>query len=362
MPDEKFNILYVDDEENNLISFKAAFRRKFNVFTAPSAEEGLKILHEEKVPIIITDQRMPGVTGVQFLEKIIPEFPDSIRMILTGFSDIEAIIQAINTGRVFRYITKPWDEQELEMTINNAINLYSLKQSNKQLLDELNQKVHEQEKTLNLFKRYVPPAVVEKSLEQDEASIFDGELKEVSVMFCDIRNFTELSAELDPKEVVQFLNYFYAMMSECIREHNGFVCQFIGDEIFAIFGAPLSYPENHTNAVFAAIDMMRKLKDVNAYLLEHMHHQIEIGIGINTGEVVAGNLGTKDKIAYSITGDTVNTGKRIETLTKDAPNTILISNRTFESAPGLFLVKSWEPIYVKGKKEKIVVHEVLGRK
>ncbi|HUM48070.1 MAG TPA: response regulator, partial [Chitinophagales bacterium] len=124
MDEEKFNVLYVDDEENNLISFRAAFRRNYNIFTATSAAEGIRLLHQHTIPIIITDQRMPQMTGVQFLEKIIPEYPDTIRMILTGFSDIEAIIQAINTGRVFRYITKPWDENELKMTIDNAISLY----------------------------------------------------------------------------------------------------------------------------------------------------------------------------------------------------------------------------------------------
>ena len=159
MIDQKNKVLYVDDEENNLISFRASFRHNYNVFTASNAETGINILRKENIPIIITDQRMPEITGVQFLEKIIPEFPDSIRMILTGFSDIEVIIQAINTGRVFRYITKPWDENELKMTIDNAISLFQLHQRNKQLLADLDQRLKEREKTLELFKRYVPSSV-----------------------------------------------------------------------------------------------------------------------------------------------------------------------------------------------------------
>ena len=148
---KKYNILYVDDEEQNLISFKAAFRREYNIFTALSGEEGLKILHNHSVDLIITDQRMPHMTGIQFLEKVIPQYPDTVRMILTGFSDVEAIIGAINTGRVYRYITKPWDETELHMTIENACQLAELQSKNKQLILDLKQKVEEQEKILKLF-------------------------------------------------------------------------------------------------------------------------------------------------------------------------------------------------------------------
>src|SRR4030095_14309959 len=137
MDGSKFSVLYVDDEEHNLVSFRATFRRDYQVFTAKSAREGLQLLRENWIPIIITDQRMPELTGVQFLEKLLPEFPESIRMILTGFSDIQAIIEAINSGRIFRYITKPWDETELRMTIDNAINLYKLQQKNKELLNNL---------------------------------------------------------------------------------------------------------------------------------------------------------------------------------------------------------------------------------
>ena len=356
------SVLYVDDEENNLISFRAAFRRNYEIFTAINADEGINILHKEQVPVIITDQRMPGITGVEFLEKIIPEYPETVRMILTGFSDIEAIIQAINTGRVFRYITKPWNENELKMTIDNAFELYGLQQRNKKLITDLDQIVKEQDRTLGIFKKYVPPAIVEQSLKAtDDSNLLTGELLEVSVLFCDIRNFTEISAALNPKEVVQFLNYFYRLMTDCVKRHNGYVNQYVGDEVFAIFGAPLSYPENHSNAVFAALEMIDAIRDFNEKFSSQINHRIDVGIGINSGEVVAGNLGTIDQMQYSITGDTVNTAKRIETLTKDAPNTILIHDSTWQKVKSLFKVTSREPVLVKGKKEPLLVHQVLGR-
>jgi phosphoserine phosphatase RsbU/P len=131
------SILYVDDEKDNLTVFNSAFRRDYEVHIAGSGQEGLEILKKYEIQVIITDQRMPEMTGIQFLEKIIPDYPDCIRMILTGFSDIEAIIQAINTGRVYRYITKPWSKEELKINIDKAIETYQLRRHNKQLIEDL---------------------------------------------------------------------------------------------------------------------------------------------------------------------------------------------------------------------------------
>lgn len=357
-----FSILYVDDEPQNLVSFKATFRREYRVFTALGGQEGLDILRNEPVQLIITDQRMPGMTGVQFLEQTLTDYPDTIRMILTGFSDTEAIIDVINHARIFRYITKPWDEQELRMTIENARQLYELQQSNKNLLRELQHKVEEQERTLKLFMKYVPEAVVERALSNTTDSIFEGEMKEVTVLFCDIRGFTPLSEELGPKEVVTFLNDYYAAMTDVVKRHNGTVNQFVGDEVFACFGAPIPTENNEGNAVLCAIEMMEVQQKLNARYQPQIGHEVTVGIGINAGMVVAGNLGSEDKISYSVTGDTVNTGKRIETLTREAPNSILISERVHERVKDLVDAKAWGPIAVRGKREKILVFEVLGRK
>ncbi|MEN9522975.1 MAG: hypothetical protein RL065_1352 [Bacteroidota bacterium] len=133
---KNYNILYVDDEQHNLNSFKAAFRRHYNVFTALGAKEGIEVLNNNPIHLIITDQRMPEMTGVEFLEKAIGLYPETIRMILTGFSDVEDIIRAINTGRIYRYITKPWQEQELKMTIDLALDSLDLRIRNTELQQE----------------------------------------------------------------------------------------------------------------------------------------------------------------------------------------------------------------------------------
>lgn len=137
MTKEKISILYIDDESNNLVSFKATFRRDFKVYTAESAKEGKKILEENPIQVIISDQRMPEITGVDFFESIIDEYPEQIRILLTGYTDIQAVIDAINKGQVYRYITKPWNEHELKMTIENAFEIYRLRKENKQLTKEL---------------------------------------------------------------------------------------------------------------------------------------------------------------------------------------------------------------------------------
>ncbi|MCG3121612.1 MAG: Regulator of RpoS [bacterium] len=359
MSKKNFKILYVDDEENNLTSFHAVFRREYEIFTAASGEAGIEIIRKNNIDLIITDQRMPRMTGIQFLEKIQPEYPDTIRMILTGFSDVEAIIGAINTGRVFRYIMKPWNENELRMTIENARQISDLTKKNKVLFADLQHEVEEQKKTLRLFKKYVPAPVVEKTRHASEDALFDGELKTIALLFCDIRGFTPLCEQLSPKEVVSFLNDYYATMSEAVTRHNGTVIQYVGDEVFAAFGAPVAIADMEKSAVFCAMEMMRRLEEFNDKYRQRIGKDTPIGIGLNYGEVVAGNLGSEYKIGYALTGDAVNTGKRIETITKDYPNSILMSAAIYEKVKDAVATKEFTPLTVKGKKEPIRVYQVL---
>ncbi len=166
-------ILYIDDEKDNLTVFNSAFRRDFKVHLAKSGTEGLEIMKKEDVHLVLTDQRMPEMTGVEFLEKIIPDYPDCIRMVLTGFSDVEAIIQAINKGRVYRYITKPWNKEELKITIDRALEAYNLRQQNKDLVaslkeanETLERKVVERTKQIELQKEEITDSIKYASLIQ----------------------------------------------------------------------------------------------------------------------------------------------------------------------------------------------------
>lgn len=137
MLEKKINILYVDDEENNLISFKAVFRLKYKVFTAISAIEGMKILETKPIEIIITDQRMPEMTGIEFLEKVLEVYPEPMRILLTGYADMNAVIDAVNKGKIFHYLSKPWNEEELDITIKRAYEVYQANQELKEMNGKL---------------------------------------------------------------------------------------------------------------------------------------------------------------------------------------------------------------------------------
>lgn len=129
----KINVLYIDDEVNNLNTFKASYRREFNIYTAESAEEGRKVLDNNEIEVILTDQRMPGMTGVEFLASILNEYPDSMRILVTGYSDLNAVIDAINLGQVYRYVPKPWNNEDLKILIHQAYEVYRLRKENKEL-------------------------------------------------------------------------------------------------------------------------------------------------------------------------------------------------------------------------------------
>jgi len=134
---DKHSILYIDDEQHNLISFNSTFRRDYEIHLANSGPRGLEIMKETPVHLVITDQRMPEMTGIEFLEKIVSLYPDCMRIVMTGYSDMEAIIQAINKGKVYSYISKPWNRDELKITIDRALEVSKLKKLNKTLIEDL---------------------------------------------------------------------------------------------------------------------------------------------------------------------------------------------------------------------------------
>ncbi len=123
--EDKISVLYVDDEENNLISFKATFRIKYKIHTALSGAEALQIIKEKPIDIIVTDQRMPQMTGVEFLEEVIAINPEPMRILLTGYADMGAVVDAVNKGKIYHYLSKPWSEEELDKTIQRAYEIYA---------------------------------------------------------------------------------------------------------------------------------------------------------------------------------------------------------------------------------------------
>lgn len=133
----KINVLYIDDETHNLTAFTASFRRDFNIFTAENTDEGRKILEDEDIHVILSDQRMPKMTGIEFFESILFTHPQPIRILITGYTDINAVIDAINRGQVYKYLTKPWHESDVKIYIEKAFEVFRLRKENIELTKKL---------------------------------------------------------------------------------------------------------------------------------------------------------------------------------------------------------------------------------
>jgi len=362
METKKYSILYVDDEPQNLLTFKASFRRDYEVLTANNADEAIDVLQNNDVEVIIADQRMPVMTGVEFLTKVKLQFPNPIRMILTGYSDMEAVINSINEGEVYRFLTKPWNKEELKMIIESAINYQILEQNNLKLFTDLESTMGNLKMTLKRFKQYLPEEVVEEALKANEEALLKGERKEVAALFCDIRSFTTFSEEVEPEEVFEVLKEYYTIMAETVKKHKGTIPLFIGDEVFAVFGAQVKDADAALNAVYCGIEMLENIKRLNAKFQFISKRELKIGIGINSGIAIVGNLGSAERITYTVIGDTINTAKRIETLTQKHPNKILVGDSIKPSIEKFIETKAWDPVPVKGKAGMVTVHEIVSLK
>ncbi len=137
MPDRAINVLYIDDEPHNLTAFKAAFRRDYNIYLAESAEEGRQILDMHDIQVILSDQRMPVMTGIEFFQSILNTHPEPIRILITGYTDVNAVIDAINLGQVYKYLTKPWNENDIRIFIDKAFEVFRLRKENAELTSKL---------------------------------------------------------------------------------------------------------------------------------------------------------------------------------------------------------------------------------
>jgi class 3 adenylate cyclase len=326
----EYNILYVDDEVNNLNSFRAALRRNYNVFTAESGEEGIEIISKNDIHVVVTDQRMPNMTGVQFLQHI-PGDQDNIRIILTGFSDVESIIEAINTGKVYRYITKPWDKDELKITIDNAVETVMLRRNNKKLITELqanNEHLEEKVRTRTLEVERQKEIIEAAKLQSDNLllNILPDEIAEelkrfgrsyarkhtqVSVLFADIKGFTAIAETLTPEKLVNSLDEVFRAFDNIVDKYDMEKIKTIGDAYMCACGLPRSDNENAIKAVKAAIDMQEFMHGFGLARRIQNLPAMEVRIGIHTGPVIAGVVGSR-KFAYDIWGDTVNLASQME--------------------------------------------------
>jgi adenylate cyclase len=221
------------------------------------------------------------------------------------------------------------------------------------VINEMNRGLQERDFIKETFGKYVASEVRDEILAGRIP--LDGEMKEVTVLFADLRNFTPLVEAHPPKEVVRIINGYFEEMAEAIRTHHGLVLQFIGDEIEAVFGAPLSRPDHPVMAVQAALDMQKRLRSVNERLRDRGYPPLAHGIGIHTGAVLAANIGSPDRLSYALVGDTVNLASRLQGLNKDFGTVIILSGATREHLGDRFHPVSLPPTRVKGKSHPVEI-------
>jgi adenylate cyclase len=221
------------------------------------------------------------------------------------------------------------------------------------VINEMNRGLMERDFIKETFGKYVASEVRDEILAGRIP--LDGEMKEVTVLFADLRNFTPMVEAHPPKEVVRIINGYFKEMAEAIRTHHGLVLQFIGDEIEAVFGAPLSRPDHPVMAVQAALDMQGRLRSVNKTLQEQGYPPLAHGIGIHTGEVLAANIGSPDRLSYALVGDTVNLASRLQGLNKDFGTEIILSHTTRGHLDERFRPAPLPPTRVKGKSRPVEI-------
>jgi len=215
----------------------------------------------------------------------------------------------------------------------------------------------ERDRLRTTFGKYMTESVVAHLLSGKVA--LGGETIQVTILFSDIRSFTTISETMDAQTLVGLLNEYFTEMVSIIMKHGGVVDKYIGDAIMAVFGAPVPTPDDPANAVRAAIDMRAALTRLNKRLVARGVQPLRTGIGIHTGEVVAGNIGSEERMEYTVIGDPVNVASRLESCTKDVGVDILISETTYEHTKDFVTARPVEQLSVKGRAEPVKAYELI---
>jgi adenylate cyclase len=228
------------------------------------------------------------------------------------------------------------------------------------VINEMNEGLKERDLLKDTFGKYVAKEVRDEVL--SGRIPLDGEKKEVTVLFADLRNFTPMTENNDPKLVVKIMNSYFMEMAEAIKDNQGLVLQFIGDEIYAVFGAPIFRSDHPVKAFRAGLEMKHRLVGLNKKFKERGWPGVKHGIGIHTGDALAANIGSPDRLSYLLVGDTVNLASRLQSLTKEVGAEMIISEDTFtrlsNAEHGAIKLTKIPAITVKGKSQSIDIYTV----
>ncbi len=227
--------------------------------------------------------------------------------------------------------------------------------------NQMGQGLAERDQVRDLLGKVVSPAVATELLRKEVT--LGGEEREVTMLFSDVRGFTSISETLAPQEMLGVLNHYFTRMSDIVETHGGVVDKYVGDALMALFGAPLAGPDDPDRALEAALDMSDALDELNRQWQAEGRQPINIGIGVNTAIVVAGNMGSQTRLNYTVIGDGVNLASRLEGLTKEPEyaTRIIISSATLEKAKGRYRTRPLGQVAVKGKQKPTEIFALLGR-
>ena len=354
---EPGTILAVDDTPENLdLLCRYLTRSGHQVLTADSGAQALDLLESNNIDTVLLDLIMPGMDGSEVLKRIKdnPSWRAIPVIVISGRQDMEGIIACIEAG-ADDYLFKPFNPVLLQARIKAGLERKRWHDREEQYRQQLERS----EKFIRAtFGRYVSDEIVANLLEQPEGLELGGDLREVTILMSDIRQFSTICESLAPENVMKMLNTYLGAMSEIIIQHQGTIDEFIGDAILAIFGAPISRPDDADRAVQCALNMQNAIRDINREYTAAGLPEIEMGIGVNTGAVIAGNIGSEKRSKYGIVGHQVNLTARIEERT--AGGEILISKSTLDKLHEDYQTGRNELVQVKGINEPVSIFQITG--
>ena len=338
---EPGRLLVVDDNKVNRILLSRGLEQQgHKVDTAENGRQGLEKLRANFFDLVLLDIEMPEMNGYQVLETCLqdPDLRDIPIIMTSSLDEIDSVVKCIELGAE-DYLNKPVNPILLRARVNASL-------EKKRLRDEQRK----------LFRTFATKEVADELLRSGFS--LGGEYVDASVMFADIRSFTSIGEKQEPADTIELLNNYFALMFEAIVNNNGTVNQLEGDGFMAIFGAPIYYEEHREHVVRAALEMTELLKVFNAEQAAQNKVQIQIGIGIASGRVIAGYTGTQHRATYTCVGDTVNIAARIEKYTKEAKRPILIDRDTRDGLPEGIEVETLGPVLFQGKQFPIHIFAV----
>ncbi|MCZ6633349.1 MAG: response regulator [bacterium] len=367
MPDTpKENILIVDDTPANLRLLSSLLSESgFKARGVPNGPLALKAADLDPPNLIMLDITMPDMDGYEVCRRLKEKenTRDIPIIFISALDRVEDKVNAFKVGGV-DYITKPFQVEEVLARVQNHLTLQRLRKelqdTNNNLERIVEERTQEIIKQVELFKRFVPPNLT-KNMDRDDFNVSHGISQEeiYSVFSCDIRNFTTFSESVTCTECFRFINSFFTVMGPGIREFGGFVYQYIGDAIMALF--KLEDDQYTDNVVRSAIAIQKQiLVDYNQGRERAGYRPIRVGIGINTGPVATGVTGTPDRMDAAVFGNTVNLAARCESMTKEVDASIIMTELTFEKLknPDAFQIRSLGKQSIRGMENQVHLYAV----